>query len=266
MSSCYGLTQGAEGSFAGELEVETEAPTDSEISFGSDASSEPLRLPVIVKEADWLPLLPLGEPAKLFGFDHLAPASHKSDCSLPRQTVAFPQHDSGLEAHTYLESTASSSPPSTGISSRFTHKSDSSWGTSSTLLVEWTVDARRLNSKNSVIVSPSFEWPVANSTPFKIMLCPIKMSPCRGGVSFSKSRGVGTVQLKCDACVPREMGLLNLRCSVGQQSFGRHQSHDFSQCGVFHMPHAHDFGDAVNAFTKSFSVKLEISGLREETR
>lgn len=63
----------------------------------------------------------------------------------------------------------------------------------------WRVDARRLGSSDTQVVSPPMEVslrPGAPAAVLKLMLCP------RGGGSFKKAGGVGQVQLKCCSDLP----------------------------------------------------------------
>jgi hypothetical protein len=263
--------------FKGTLEAETEAPTDSDSGFDSDAVGaskaldldkglsvgflqtdspvphrfvglEPLR--VLVAGESSQQAFPRGEPAKLFGFNHLAPGyvqplALQSGCcvTIPSVSPAF-------------QVIGSSKPSPTCV--QVTHHA-SSRGTTSVMCIQWTVDARKLNSKDNVIVSPSFDLPLVQPTPFKIMLQPKQLSSRKGGQCFQKCRGVGTVLLKCEVGVPEGAANLTVKSSVGKERFARHQEHDFSQCGVCSMPHVWNFCQAVDANTRSFIVKLEVS-------
>lgn len=273
--------------FKGPFETETQVPSDSESGFDSDAigvcntadvdrgnmwsrlgrqdlaiphsSTEPSR--IFVTGPTSPPLPPCAEPARLFGFDHLAPTPHLPPHDNLRQPLELPQTDSrrGLpqpSANPSLHSPAFATPL------RLTYHKGSPQRTSASMSIQWVVDARKLSSKDTVIVSPSFELPFVSSTSFRIMLRPEQVSLQASGLSFQKSRGVGTVQLKCVSEFPEEVGPLELRWMVGQGPLGEQQVHDFSQCGVCSVPQVWNFRDAVDATTRSFIVWLEVSGLR----
>lgn len=267
----FGVLQRDVGSaFKGAFEAETEAPTDSDSGFDSDAVGaskaldldnqrdspvphpfndlEPLR--VLVAGDSSQQAFSYGEPAKLFGFEHLAQGYEQPLALQLGSCVTIPSVSPALQ----VIGSSKASPTSVQVTH---HKS--SRGMTSVMCIQWTVDARKLNSKDSVIVSPSFDLPLVQPTPFKIMLQPKQMSSRRGGQSFQKCRGVGTVLLKCEVGVPEGASNLTVKSSVGKERFARHQVHDFSQCGVCNMPHVWNFWQAVDANTGNFIVKIELS-------
>lgn len=260
------------------FEAETEAPTDSDSGFDSDAVGvckaqdvdnglpgsrfvqkqhsvssrfsglEPMRLPVEGHRSHQA--FPHGEPMKLFDFDHLAPnvvqphaLQHTCYVTAASVSLAIPETKFLHTSPTLVQ--VIHHPPSRG--------------NSSVMSIRWTVDARKLNSKDNVVVSPSFDLLLAQPTPFKIMLRPKEMSSRKGGQCFQKSRGLGTVLLKCEVGLPDGDANLTLRSSVGKAHFARNQVHDFSQCGVCSMLQEWSFSQAVDEATRSFIVKLEVS-------
>eukprot|EP00927_Polykrikos_kofoidii_P084148 TRINITY_DN8797_c0_g1_i1.p1 TRINITY_DN8797_c0_g1~~TRINITY_DN8797_c0_g1_i1.p1 ORF type:complete len:273 (-),score=45.77 TRINITY_DN8797_c0_g1_i1:452-1270(-) len=265
MASFHEANLDAEDGFKRELELETEAPTDSEIGSDSDvvaafitaftdgACTDPhrffgtgvtgesfgQRVTETLVRSEFSP----GEPAKLFGFDHLAP-----------HPVAGPPMCPGINITRWPTLSMPVTLPPLAPSVQMTLDR-----CSSTVLIKWTVDARKLSSKDNVIVSPSFELPLANLTPFKIMLRPKQTSLRKGGSCFHKSVGVGTVHVKCEAGLLGEAGIFTLRSSVGKQALCQKIRHDFSQSAAWSMPEDCYFSDAVDATTRSFAVNLEIS-------
>jgi hypothetical protein len=260
------------------FEAETEAPTDSDSGFDSDTAGvckaqdldnvslgsrfvqtdlvvssrfsglEPMRLLVAGNRSPQA--FPHGEPMKLFDFDHLAPKvlqphalQHTSCITAPSASLAIPETGFSRSSPTPVQ--VIHHPPSRG--------------NSSFMSIRWTVDARKLNSKDNVVVSPSFDLLLAQPTPFKIMLRPKEMSSRKGGHSFQKSRGLGIVLLKCEVGLPDGFANLTLRSSVGRAPFARNQVHDFSQSGVCSMSQEWSFSQAVNEATRSFIVKVEVS-------
>jgi len=85
----------------------------------------------------------------------------------------------------------------------------------------WTVDARKLKASDRVAVSPAFFLPIGKNRKaiqFKMMLTPTPSSQGKGGSSFRKSKGLGHIQLKCEAQVTPgedESFPLSFRMAVG---------------------------------------------------
>merc|ERR1719293_212184 len=68
--------------------------------------------------------------------------------------------------------------------------------------IEWIVDARKLRGNDKQAVSPSFDLTCGGRTlPFKMMIYPRQVCDQRGGASFKKSGGRGSVTIKCEADV-----------------------------------------------------------------
>lgn len=133
----------------------------------------------------------------------------------------------------------------------------------------WTVDAKKLKSSNKVTVSPSFEHPEVSGS-FKIMLYPKAISDRRGGASFKKAKGKGSVQLKCEAALGKTAGgALSLRVAIGNGRGGRDAAlepargpvrHDFSESGVCGLPKHQEewnFARVVDEASQTFAVVLE---------
>lgn len=127
----------------------------------------------------------------------------------------------------------------------------------------WTVDAKKMWSKDRVIVSPPFEillgWPV----PFRMMLWPRAMSKRRDGQCFKTARGVGSVQLKCEAILAEEDAgaVVTFTLAVGQGSVRGPVTHNFVQEGVCGLPKSQqewNFIEAVDDASQTLSVYLEV--------
>merc|ERR1719491_1158283 len=96
--------------------------------------------------------------------------------------------------------------------------------------IVWTMDAKRLFSKDRLFVSPAFEFHHGRPVPFKIILQAKKKSQSRGGETFCRARGVGSVQLKCEASsddLPAHT-MLSFRVAVGQDAWRGPVTHDFA--------------------------------------
>jgi len=82
--------------------------------------------------------------------------------------------------------------------------------------------------------------------------------------SFVKSRGLGSIQLKCEACVeelPRQ-GTLKFKLGVGSGELRGPIAHDFVHQGsVASLPlqkQEWNFREAVDAASQTFTVYLEV--------
>eukprot|EP00929_Paragymnodinium_shiwhaense_P101542 TRINITY_DN646_c0_g2_i1.p1 TRINITY_DN646_c0_g2~~TRINITY_DN646_c0_g2_i1.p1 ORF type:complete len:310 (-),score=52.13 TRINITY_DN646_c0_g2_i1:305-1234(-) len=125
----------------------------------------------------------------------------------------------------------------------------------------WTVDARKLVSDHKVIVSPSFEVELAAQTvPFKVILTPKEVTLRKGGQSFKRSRGMGSIQLKCESAGDfAEMA--QVKFSVGRSLSRGPVLHDFGQSGVCSLKSEIDtwnFTQAVDEASQSFDIRIEI--------
>lgn len=130
--------------------------------------------------------------------------------------------------------------------------------------VSWTVDAKKLHSKDQIIVSPRFDVSVEQrSVPFKMMLCPKTVSDRRGGHCFKKAKGVGFVQLKCEAASGggTACGRLTFKVSVGREPSRGPVVHDFAQegvAGLLEEPRHWDLAKAVDRVQQTLTVELEV--------
>lgn len=142
--------------------------------------------------------------------------------------------------------------------------------------IEWIVDGRKLRSNDRNAVSPGFELAVgqtnAQPRPFKMIITPNVSSDGRGGSSFRRAKGCGSVQLKCEA-PPEEVGNLpvSFHLSAGN---GRHDKpnlqgprgpviHNFAQSGVSGLTKktSDDIWDFLSVLDKdsdTFVVQLDI--------
>jgi len=139
------------------------------------------------------------------------------------------------------------------------------------LHVEWTVDARKLRGSDKVAVSPPWELPFTSGQ-FRIMLCPKATHDRKGGASFRKAKGKGSVHLKSEA-KPEEApaGVITMWISVGGGTTGAPRSsprgpvqHNFADNGVAGLAkdlEEWDFSAAVDEASQTFLVSLEIVSL-----
>jgi len=97
----------------------------------------------------------------------------------------------------------------------------------------------------------------------RLVIFPKPTAGAKGGASFKKSRGWGSVHLKCEASA----GSVIFQVSIGDGTGGfprqprgpvRHNFADHSTCGLPKDLEHWDFGKAVNKSTQTFAVCLDI--------
>mmetsp|Transcript_33645 Transcript_33645/g.80110 ORF Transcript_33645/g.80110 Transcript_33645/m.80110 type:complete len:448 (+) Transcript_33645:51-1394(+) len=132
--------------------------------------------------------------------------------------------------------------------------------------VRWTVDARRLKSKDREAASPTFELSCGSPMEFKMVIHPRKVEDARGGASFKKAQGKGTVQLRILSRVEDSASaVVTFRLAVGSSSKQSEPRgpvrHDFSERPICGLPEGRDewdFQKAVDKATQTFVVCLEV--------
>jgi hypothetical protein len=97
-----------------------------------------------------------------------------------------------------------------------------------------------------------------------MIIYPKNVLECRGGPSFKKAKGFGSVQLKCEAEPSEGHGNLKFRLSIGsgpKAEPSRENEHDFSGsavCGLKKGQEEWDFNEAVEEDSQTFQVELEV--------
>jgi len=136
--------------------------------------------------------------------------------------------------------------------------------------VRWTVDARKLKSTDREAVSPSFDLSFSGvNVQFKMVIRPKVMSDSRGGASFKKAKGRGSVELRCLSEVePAVNPIVTFRLAIGSGADPEKREpprgpvrHDFTQRAICGLPEGQaewDFSKAVDEDTLTFVVCLEI--------
>lgn len=135
--------------------------------------------------------------------------------------------------------------------------------------IRWTVDARKLKSTDREAVSPMFELSFSKIVNFKILIRPKVISSVRGGASFKKAKGKGSVELRCLDEVTAAMNpVVTFRISVGSGTDPARQEpprgpvrHDFTKKAICGLPAGEeewDFSKAVDEATQTFVVCLEV--------
>jgi len=136
--------------------------------------------------------------------------------------------------------------------------------------VSWVVDARKLRSTGSQVVSKAFELPLRSgcTATFAMMLRPKLRQEGKGRYSFHASKGHGFVQLKCETELSSGCGhTLAFRVGAGADAAGNEEPlrgpvvNDFAQHSVCGLPEAVEewnFASGVDPETQTFVVVLEV--------
>jgi hypothetical protein len=130
--------------------------------------------------------------------------------------------------------------------------------------VIWRVYANNFKSNDRVAVSPPFNlW----GAPFRMMLQPKVSSENKGGSSFRKAQGKGSLQLKCESKV-QDSAAARFRFNFVIGSSKKRLeaprgpiSHDFSTGGIVGLRKGEDewdFSRSVDNKSDTFVVCLEI--------
>lgn len=133
--------------------------------------------------------------------------------------------------------------------------------TATSAKVVWTVDARKLYSKDRALVSPSFALPMGCPVPLRLVVQAKTKSQQTGGEQFGKAKGVGSVLLKCEAVAEDVLGdaCLDFSICVGDQAWRGPVLADLACDGVFGLPPRRqnwNFRSAVDAASNTFAVSL----------
>jgi len=136
--------------------------------------------------------------------------------------------------------------------------------------VRWTVDARKLKSKDKEAVSPAFTIG-EDGIEFKMILRPRETSEAKGGGSFKKARGRGVVLLRClERLTPDTSDWTTFQISIGNPADAANQrqprgpvEHNFGLKPIGGLPQGQDqwnFSQVVDKNTETFVVILEVLG------
>merc|ERR1712039_416127 len=132
----------------------------------------------------------------------------------------------------------------------------------------WTVDARRLKSKYHLAVSPPFEIQLGREVSIIMKIRSKRVHESKGGASFKKAKGKGSVELRCLGKVDPGEDLtatclitVSSGLSIGERRGPvNHNFADRAICGLAEAEEeeALDFSKHVNTETNTFEVVLEI--------
>jgi len=127
----------------------------------------------------------------------------------------------------------------------------------------WTVDASKLRSHERQAVSPTFELPLGEGVTSRLVLFPRPTEHGKGSASFRRSKGWGSVQLKCET----SEGSVAFMVSIGDGTVGCARQpcgplmHDFASHSTCSLPKGQDqwdFSKVVNRSSQTFAVCLDI--------
>jgi len=130
--------------------------------------------------------------------------------------------------------------------------------------VRWTVDAKKMRSTDRVVVSSLFMLLLSGQPmPFRMMLVPAVACRRRGGHCFKKARGVGRVQLKCEASdIPEDINTkIRFALSVGSEPLRGPHEHDLRHamlCGLPRDEADWNFVEAEDIASHTFAVCLTV--------
>merc|ERR1719215_1607199 len=133
--------------------------------------------------------------------------------------------------------------------------------------VHWTVDARKLKSSDREAVSPAFELSFTRPVQFKMVIRPKTVSDQRGGASFKKAKGVGSVLVRCLDQIDADMNpQVTFRIAVSTSTHAKGEArgpvkHNFSDKTTAGLPEElaeWPFEEFVNKELGTFVICLEI--------
>lgn len=131
------------------------------------------------------------------------------------------------------------------------------------IIVRWVVEAKKLRSSHTVLVSPSFDLPFSEPMSFKIMIAPTS------GESLCKAGGRASIVLKCNVVVPStsestRIVRFSLAGAKAEELLHNHRKpirHSFDHNGVCSLPKDQQEWDllkAVDDATGTVTVCVEL--------
>merc|ERR1712032_1596593 len=131
------------------------------------------------------------------------------------------------------------------------------------LCITWPVDARKLRTSDTSIVSPSFE---VSNTACKLMIKAVSAGVAkRGEAGFKGAKGRGIIQLKSEAGAADDVPPIKFHLGVGSSEhffvMRGPVTHNFangSVCGLPSDEEAWLLDTAVDKSTQTFFVRLEV--------
>lgn len=128
------------------------------------------------------------------------------------------------------------------------------------LLIDWKVCAKKLNSKDQKLVSPTFKIEVSGRRlSCRMTILAKEITKNRGGTSFKVSHGCGSIVLKCEPEEQDGAAQVDFKLGVGSKK-SPVMSHDFMRQSCWRNDAADtcDFKSCVDHDSKFFTVHLEV--------
>mmetsp|Transcript_10539 Transcript_10539/g.23992 ORF Transcript_10539/g.23992 Transcript_10539/m.23992 type:complete len:381 (-) Transcript_10539:102-1244(-) len=137
------------------------------------------------------------------------------------------------------------------------------------LRVRWTVDGKILKSTDREKVSPEFELASGQGLRFRMVMKALSVSSEKGGGSFQRAKGKGTIELRCLNGVNGQVPDVTFRLAIGSGGDPSRQqpprgpiTHNFAEhsiCGLAVGNDEWDFKKVVDSRTNTFVVVLEVN-------
>eukprot|EP00933_Yihiella_yeosuensis_P017536 TRINITY_DN1461_c0_g1_i1.p1 TRINITY_DN1461_c0_g1~~TRINITY_DN1461_c0_g1_i1.p1 ORF type:complete len:510 (-),score=99.66 TRINITY_DN1461_c0_g1_i1:257-1786(-) len=133
--------------------------------------------------------------------------------------------------------------------------------------IRWSVDARKLDSHGTKILSPEFSIRPSpqDRYPFRLMILATETHG-RGGASFRKAGGRARIAVKCESPMPRGASNISISMAVGSGYSARlncgpveHNFADWCCCYMQKEDEDWDLKVAIDRETRRLEVLLEVS-------
>jgi len=183
---------------------------------------------------------------------------------LPLPSEGCWQQDRQASVQSGEQDTSSSSFPPSPASAPLTPQLSCTMRTDTIAKVTWVVDARRLQSKDKMLVSPAFELPLGRPVPFRLMLQPKSTSGAKGAESFARARGLASVQLKCEESLKADAAgtsVVAFRVAAGPLSWRGPVRHDFAGTSAASLPSNQrmwDLRTATDSESRTVTIHLDV--------
>lgn len=134
------------------------------------------------------------------------------------------------------------------------------------LLIIWTANARKLDTKDQQMKSPDFYVAIAGQQqPFRLCLFPNiqDAKQQKGALGFKKAKGKARAELKCEAALSEKVPKINVQFGIGDPTSNNRSdwvAHNFGQQFTCGFPGVWELKSAVNAQNKNaFTVYVLVS-------
>jgi len=243
-----------------ELEDESEEePVQPQLS--RDVTADPFESPLSsTPERHQMPVLQNTMPASAAPVIFLAPALHAIAPMMPRPGAVHASQVAPALAPCLLGRIC---PVDQGLKKELMPGTLRREMVNGRELVRWSVDARKLDSHDTKVLSPQFdlEVPGQGLQPFRLMVLATQTSG-KGGASFQKAGGRGRITLKCESSLAdaRSMALTVTLSSTARAQHGPiwHNFSEQSCCSVQEPDADWNFKAAVDRSRRSFQISMQV--------